>query len=158
MESIAIFCNPFQSIILFKNTRRRGSRLQKQQRNQLENRDCTTRAEGYTYPAARMVYAKGVSLFHRRIETLGFSLESDDACGSLLPRDYQRDSWKSDQNKWTAKILPFSPVITSPTLPPSPPSSHLESSRLLQQRRCYRPTWIASDSRVSPTEGEDNRA
>lgn len=31
-----------------------------------------------------------VSLFHGKTETLGFSLESDDACGSLLPPDYQR--------------------------------------------------------------------
>lgn len=33
---------------------------------------------------------KSVSLPRRDRETLGFSLESDDACGSLLPRDYQR--------------------------------------------------------------------
>lgn len=89
-----------------------------------------TRARGARIPPRRWCTRKVFPLFHRRIETLGFSLESDDACGSLLPRDYQRDSWKSDQNKWTAKILPFSPVITSPLssppypcLPPSPPPS-----------------------------------
>lgn len=36
---------------------------------------------------------------------LGFSLETDDACGGLETRDYTGDWWESDQNKWTTKIL-----------------------------------------------------
>lgn len=80
---------------------------------------------------------KSVSLPWRDRETLGFSLESDDACGSLLPRDYQRQlEIRSKQMDCENTLsLPPSPsslslVITSESLAHSSRSTtrnHLES-------------------------------
>lgn len=67
---------------------------------------------------------KSVSLPRRDRETLGFSLESDDACGSLLPRDYQRQleirSKQMDcENTPSLPLSSFlSLVITSESLVP----------------------------------------
>lgn len=105
---------------------------------------------------------KSVSLPWRDRETLGFSLESDDACGSLLPRDYQRQlEIRSKQMDCENTLSPSS--LSRYYLRVSRPLfsfHHTESfriSRLLED--CYKPTWNSPPTRrFSPREGTIDRA
>lgn len=57
----------------------------------------------------------------KRIETLGFSLETDDACGSLRVRDYERQleiRSKQMDCENTSSLSPLSPLSVPPPLSP----------------------------------------
>lgn len=82
--------SPFKRTKIFPSRKNKVTQLETKSNNKTSSQTTTVQAKGCASYTSPVDVTRKVFLFHGRTETLGFSLKRGDACGSLLPRDYQR--------------------------------------------------------------------